>query len=64
MSRIQFVTIEGKPYRWKDILALRRLQSTANGKPANQLPLFIALPRQPTNKRPDCVRSLLAAKPL
>lgn len=43
MSRIQFITIDGKPYRWKDILALRRLLRAANGKPATQLPLFASL---------------------
>ena len=43
MSHLASIVIDGKPYRWKDILALRRLQRAANGKPATQQPLFASL---------------------
>ena len=43
MSHLAYIVIDGKPYRWKAILALRRLQRAANGKPATQQPLFASL---------------------
>jgi hypothetical protein len=31
MTRTPFLVIDGKPYRWKDILELRRAQLVAAG---------------------------------
>ena len=44
MSRIAFIAIEGKYYRWKDILELRRAQLAATyADPSVQMALFEAL---------------------
>jgi hypothetical protein len=43
MTQSFTVLIDGKPYRWRDILALRRDQLAAVKK-AEQLPLFADLP--------------------
>ena len=44
MTRATFIAIEGKHYRWKDILELRRAQlAAAYADPAAQLALFEAL---------------------
>jgi hypothetical protein len=44
MSRVPFIVIDGKPYRWKDILEQRRAQRTAAGAAgASQLALFATL---------------------
>jgi hypothetical protein len=44
MTRAPFIVIDGKPYRWKDILDLRRAQLAAAGAAeASQLALFAAL---------------------
>ena len=44
MSRIAFIAIDGKHFRWKDILELRRTQlAAAYADPAEQLALFEAL---------------------
>jgi hypothetical protein len=44
MTRAPFIVIDGKPYRWKDILELRRAQLAAAGAAqASQLALFAAL---------------------
>jgi len=54
MSRAPFVVIDGKAYRWKDILELRRAQLAAAGAAqASQLALFAGLhdDRRPTAER-------------
>jgi hypothetical protein len=44
MSRAPFIVIDGKLYRWKDILELRRAQLAAAGAAqASQLALFATL---------------------
>jgi hypothetical protein len=44
MSRAPFILIDGKPYRWKDILELRRAQLAAAGAAqASQQALFATL---------------------
>jgi hypothetical protein len=44
MTRAPFLVIDGKPYRWKDILGLRRAQLAAAGAAeASQLALFATL---------------------
>jgi hypothetical protein len=44
MTRAPFIVIDGKPYRWKDILELRRAQLAAAGAAeASQLALFATL---------------------
>jgi len=44
MSHVAFIAIEGKYYRWKDIVELRRAQLAATyTDPAAQLALFEAL---------------------
>jgi hypothetical protein len=43
MSRLLFISIDGKQYRWKDILEIRRSQVAAYAAPATQLALFEAL---------------------
>jgi hypothetical protein len=43
MSRLPYVAIDGKQYRWKDILELRRSQLAAYATPATQLALFESL---------------------
>jgi hypothetical protein len=47
------ILIDGKSYRWRDLLALRREQRAAASK-AEQLPLFADLP---TDCRPAYERS-------
>ena len=54
MSSSAFITIDGRRYRWKDILELRRAQLTAaNAVQARQLVLFEALcdDHRPVNAR-------------
>jgi hypothetical protein len=44
MSRAPFIVIDGRLYRWKDILELRRAQlAAASAAQANQLALFATL---------------------
>jgi len=44
MTRASFIVIDGKPYRWKDILDLRRAQrAAAAAAQGSQLALFAAL---------------------
>jgi hypothetical protein len=44
MSRAPFIAIDGRLYRWKDILELRRAQLAAAGAAeASQLALFATL---------------------
>jgi hypothetical protein len=44
MSRAPFIVIDGRLYRWKDILELRRAQLAAAGAAeASQLALFATL---------------------
>jgi hypothetical protein len=44
MSRVPFIMIDGKPYRWKEILEQRRAQLAAAGAAgASQLALFATL---------------------
>ena len=44
MSRVPFIVIDGKAYRWKDILDRRRAQLAAAGAAeASQLALFASL---------------------
>jgi hypothetical protein len=48
MTRAPFIVIDGKLYRWKDILELRRAQLAAAGAAeASQLALFATLHRPP-----------------
>jgi hypothetical protein len=54
MSRAPFIVIDGRLYRWKDILELRRAQlAAAIAGQASQLTLFATLPddRRPTAER-------------
>ena len=54
MSRISFIAIDGKRYRWKDILEIRRTQlAAAYADPAAQMALFEALhdDHRPSNER-------------
>ena len=43
MSRLPYIAIDGKQYRWKDILELRRSQLAGYAIPATQLALFDSL---------------------
>jgi hypothetical protein len=44
MTRAPFIVIDGKLYRWKDLLELRRAQLAAAGAvQASQLALFATL---------------------
>jgi hypothetical protein len=43
MNRKSFVFIEGKPYRWSDLVQLRKEQLAARNK-AEQLGFFTELP--------------------
>ena len=44
MTRAPFILIDGKPYRWEDILELRRAQLAAAGAAqGSQLALFATL---------------------
>jgi hypothetical protein len=53
MSRAPFILIDGKAYRWKDILDLRRAQLAAAAAQASQLALFATLhdDRRPPTER-------------
>ena len=54
MSRAPFIVIDGRLYRWKDILELRRAQLAAAGAAeASQLALFASLhdDRRPAAER-------------
>jgi hypothetical protein len=54
MSRAPFIVIDGRLYRWKDILELRRAQLAAAGAAgASQLALFATLhdDRRPPSQR-------------
>ncbi len=55
MSRAPFIVIDGRLYRWKDILDLRRAQLAAAGAAeASQLALFATLH---DDRRPPCERT-------
>jgi hypothetical protein len=55
MSRAPFIVIDGRLYRWKDILELRRAQlAAAEAAQASQLALFATL--QTTAARPPSAR--------
>jgi hypothetical protein len=57
----RFIVIDGKLYRWKDILELRRAQLAAAGAAqASQLALFAALhdDRRPPSERTASGRNL------
>jgi hypothetical protein len=43
MTRAPFIVIDGRLYRWKDILELRRAQLAAGAAQASQLALFASL---------------------
>jgi len=43
MSRTPYIAIDGKLYRWKDILEIRRAQLVHCQNPAMQLALFDSL---------------------
>jgi hypothetical protein len=44
MTRAPFIVIDGKPYRWKDVLDLRRAQlAAAEAAQGSQLALFATL---------------------
>jgi hypothetical protein len=54
MTRTPFIVIDGKRYRWKDILELRRAQlAAADAAQASQPPLFDMLhdDRRPPTER-------------
>jgi hypothetical protein len=53
MTRAPFLVIDGRLYRWKDILELRRAQLAAAGAEARQLALFATLhdDRRPAAER-------------
>jgi hypothetical protein len=54
MTRAPFIVIDGRLYRWKDILELRRAQLAAAGAAqASQLALFATLhdDRRPPSER-------------
>jgi hypothetical protein len=52
MSRHSTIVIDGKCYRWRDILRMRQEQRAATAK-ASQLELFAVLPddRRPAHER-------------
>ena len=55
MTRAPFLVIDGKLYRWKDILELRRAQlAAARAAQANQLALFATLHNE---RRPPAERT-------
>ena len=61
MSRAPFIVIDGRLYRWKDILELRRAQLAAAGAAeASQLALFATLhdDRRPPAERTAAGRYL------
>jgi hypothetical protein len=54
MTRAPFIVIDGKAYRWKDVLDLRRAQlAAAEAAQGSQLALFAALhdDRRPPTER-------------
>jgi hypothetical protein len=61
MTRAPFIAIDGRLYRWKDILELRRAQLAAAGAAeASQLALFATLhdDRRPPYERTASARYL------
>jgi hypothetical protein len=62
MTRAPFIVIDGKLYRWKDILELRRAQLAAAGAAqGSQLALFAALhDDRPATRRAQSIRALSA----
>jgi hypothetical protein len=61
MTRAPFIVIDGKLYRWKDILELRRAQLAVAGvAQASQLALFATLhdDRRPSSERTAAGRYL------
>jgi hypothetical protein len=61
MSRAPFLVIDGKLYRWKDILELRRAQlAAAETAEASQLALCGLARRPPTVLRAHGTRALSA----
>jgi len=64
MSRAPFIVIDGRLYRWKDILELRRAQLAAAGAAqASQMALFAILARRPPPAlRAHGIRALSATK--
>jgi len=55
MTRVPFIVIDGKRYRWKDILELRRAQlAAAEAAPASQPALFSVLQ---DDRRPPAERT-------
>lgn len=66
MTRAPFIAIEGKAYRWKDILELRRAQLTAAyADPRRTTGLIRRLARgSPPCGRAPGIRTLPATDPL
>ncbi len=67
MSRAPFIVIDGRLYRWKDILELRRAQLAAAGAAeANQLALFATLQttarRRPSARHPGAICNRACSK--
>ena len=65
MTRAPFIVIDGKLYRWMDILELRRAQLAAAGAAeASQLALFATLhdDRRPPSERTASGRSRSSVK--
>jgi hypothetical protein len=61
MSRAPFIVIDGKAYRWKDVLDLRRAQlAAAEAAQGSQLALFATLhdDRRPPARRRGAILSL------
>ncbi len=55
MTRAPFIVIDGKAYRWKDVLELRRAQlAAAEAAQGSQLALFAALQ---DDRRPPAERT-------
>jgi len=55
MTRAPFIVIDGKPYRWKDVLDLRRAQlAAAEAAQGSQLALFATLH---DDRRPPAART-------
>ena len=55
MSRAPFIVIDGKPYRWKDILELRRAQLAAAGAEQASQPALFATSHD--DRRPPAERT-------
>jgi len=63
MSRAPFVVIDGKAYRWKDILELRRAQLAAAGAAqASQLALFAGCTMTAADRRAHGIGALFGTK--